>query len=168
MIEATAFKSPIGRVTVGTHEDRLCALAFGAAWATVARSLERRFRDADIRSSKADPLSLGGRVEDYFEGDLQAFDDVTLEVPGTPFQQRVWNALREVAAGETVTYSDVARRVGSAAAVRAVGSASGANAVCIVIPCHRMLRSDGSVGGYGGGLDRKTWLLEHERRYRET
>ena len=166
MIEATGFGSPIGRVTVAAREGKLCGLAFEEAWSQVARRLERRYPGDEVRSSKGDPLSIGSAVSDYFDGDLSAFGSIDLDVAGTSFQQRVWSALQDVGAGETVTYAEVARRVGSAAAVRAVGSASGANPVCIVIPCHRMLRSDGTVGGYAGGLDRKTWLLEHERRHR--
>ena len=166
MIEATGFRSPIGRVTAATRGGRLCGLAFEEAWDKVAGSLHRRFGGEEIRVTRADPLSLGDALSGYFDGDLSAFDGLELDVPGTAFQRRVWAALKDVAAGETVTYTEVARRVGSASAVRAVGSASGANAVCIVIPCHRMLRSDGSVGGYAGGLDRKTWLLEHERKHR--
>jgi len=82
---------------------------------------------------------------------------------GTPFQRAVWAALRRIPPGTTCSYTDLARAVGAPTAVRAVGTANGANPVAVVIPCHRVVRSDGSLGGYGGGLDRKRWLLEHEK-----
>ena len=81
---------------------------------------------------------------------------------GTPFQKRVWEALRTVPAGKTASYAELAVRVGSPAAVRAVGAANGANPVAIVVPCHRIIGSNGTLTGYGGGLERKTWLLRHE------
>ncbi|MBW7935431.1 MAG: methylated-DNA--[protein]-cysteine S-methyltransferase, partial [Gemmatimonadaceae bacterium] len=81
---------------------------------------------------------------------------------GTAFQQRVWKALREVPFGKTASYGDIARRIGNPKGVRAVGLANGRNPISIVVPCHRVIGSDGSLTGYGGGLDRKQWLLRHE------
>jgi methylated-DNA-[protein]-cysteine S-methyltransferase len=83
---------------------------------------------------------------------------------GTPFQQRVWRALRMVRAGHTASYSEIARIIGAPAAVRAVGAANGANPVAVVVPCHRIIGSNGTLTGYGGGLRRKEWLLRHEGR----
>ena len=81
---------------------------------------------------------------------------------GTPFQKRVWDALRQVPAGKTATYAEIAVLIGSPAAVRAVGAANGANPVAVVVPCHRIIGSNGTLTGYGGGLKRKEWLLRHE------
>jgi len=98
----------------------------------------------------------------YFGGDLAALDDIDTATRGTGFQQRVWAALRRIPVGETASYADIAAEVGSPRAVRAVGRANATNPTGIVVPCHRVVRSDGTLGGYGGGLDRKRWLLRHE------
>jgi methylated-DNA-[protein]-cysteine S-methyltransferase len=87
---------------------------------------------------------------------------VAVELNGTAFQKEVWTALRRISAGTTISYSTLAARIGQKAAVRAVGAANGANPVAIVVPCHRVIGADGSLTGYGGGLDRKRWLLAHE------
>jgi len=101
-------------------------------------------------------------VKDYFEGDLHALDQVAVEPEGTTFQRRVWQALREIPPGETRSYREIARQLGTHP--RAVGSANGANPVCIAIPCHRVIGADGKLSGYAWGEDRKRWLLAHERR----
>jgi methylated-DNA-[protein]-cysteine S-methyltransferase len=102
------------------------------------------------------------RVRDYLGGDLDALAPVVVETGGTPFQRSVWTALRDIPPGTTVSYRELARTIGSPAAVRAVGAANGANPISIVIPCHRVIGSDGSLTGYAGGMERKRWLLEHE------
>lgn len=121
--------------------------------------------------SKPDrPLGKPARLDDepfrtvrrqltaYFDGELTEFD-VPLNLAGTPFQRRVWEELRRIPYGTTISYAELARRVGNPAAARAVGSANGKNPVSIIVPCHRVIASDGSLGGYGGGLDRKERLL---------
>jgi methylated-DNA-[protein]-cysteine S-methyltransferase len=125
--------------------------------------LERRYgagafdlRPAPARSAAASALAS------YFEGDLSAIEGLPVEAVGTPFQRAVWAALRSIPCGSTLSYADVARRIGRPAAVRAVGLANHANPVGIVVPCHRVIGKDGRLTGYGGGLDRKRWLLEHE------
>jgi methylated-DNA-[protein]-cysteine S-methyltransferase len=109
-----------------------------------------------------DPGGAVGVLDRYFAGDLRSLDEIEVEVHGTSFQRDVWMGLRTVAAGTTLSYSELARRVGVPAAVRAVGAANGANPVAVVLPCHRIIGSNGSLTGYGGGLDRKRWLLGHE------
>ena len=104
-------------------------------------------------------------LQGYFEGELSALDGIPLELRGTPFQRAVWQAIREIPAGRTASYRDIARAVGRPAAARAVGTATGLNPAGIAVPCHRVVRSDGSLGGYGGGLDRKQWFLDHERAH---
>jgi methylated-DNA-[protein]-cysteine S-methyltransferase len=101
------------------------------------------------------------QLDAYFAGELEAFD-LPLAPHGTPFQQRVWDELVRIAFGETISYSELARRLGDPKLVRAVGLANGRNPIAIVIPCHRVIGADGSLVGYGGGLDRKRWLLDHE------
>ena len=98
----------------------------------------------------------------YFRGDVAAIDALPVKTNGTAFQERVWRALRRVPGGKTITYTELARRAGRPDAVRAAGTANGQNPVSIVVPCHRVIGSDGSLTGYGGGLARKRWLLAHE------
>jgi len=101
-------------------------------------------------------------VGKYFAGDLKAIDKIKVETNGTAFQKKVWAALRKVPAGKTTTYAAIAKKVGAPSAVRAVGAANGANPIGVVIPCHRMIGTNGTLTGYGGGLHRKQWLLVHE------
>lgn len=98
----------------------------------------------------------------YFAGDLSAIEALDVATGGTPFQRSVWAALREIPAGQTISYGKLATQIGRAKAVRAVGLANGSNPVGIVVPCHRVIGADNSLTGYGGGLERKLWLLRHE------
>lgn len=98
----------------------------------------------------------------YLDGDVNALDDVAVEQAGGPFSQDAWRAMREIPAGQTWSYRDVAAKAGKPDAVRAAGTACGRNRVAPFVPCHRVVRSDGSLGGYGFGLDVKRWLLGHE------
>jgi methylated-DNA-[protein]-cysteine S-methyltransferase len=108
------------------------------------------------------PAHLKTALDAYFAGDAHAIDGLACETAGTPFQRKVWAALREIPAGETRSYAELAARIGHPTAVRAVGLANGANPIGLVVPCHRVIGADGSLTGYGGGLPRKQWLLEHE------
>ncbi|MFO0889947.1 MAG: methylated-DNA--[protein]-cysteine S-methyltransferase [Isosphaeraceae bacterium] len=101
------------------------------------------------------------QLEAYFEGESVTFD-LPLGLGGTAFQRRVWQALCAIPYGVAISYAELARRIGQPGASRAVGSANGRNPVAIIVPCHRVIGADGGLGGYGGGLDRKRWLLEHE------
>lgn len=100
-------------------------------------------------------------LREYFAGGRRQFD-VALHTPSTPFQAAVWAALQQIPYGETVSYREQAERIGKPTAVRAVANANGQNRVSVIIPCHRVIGADGSLTGYGGGLQRKQWLLEHE------
>jgi methylated-DNA-[protein]-cysteine S-methyltransferase len=102
------------------------------------------------------------RIEAYFGGDLATLDALNVATAGTPFQRKVWTALRSIPAGETVTYGELAARIECASAVRAVGAANGSNPIGIVVPCHRVIGANKSLTGYGGGIERKRWLLQHE------
>jgi methylated-DNA-[protein]-cysteine S-methyltransferase len=101
-------------------------------------------------------------LQDYFSGDLRAIDELRVRTEGTEFQRQVWKTLRTIPPGTTVTYGQLAARLRRPNAVRAVGTANGANPIPIVVPCHRVIGADGSLTGYGSGLERKRWLLEHE------
>jgi len=121
------------------------------------------WRPASSSSGRAVDVLADARrqLDAYFAGELTGFV-IPLAPAGTPFQQRVWAALRGIAFGETVSYSEIARRIGAPDAVRAVGAANGRNPLSIVVPCHRVIGSDGALTGFGGGIERKRWLLAHE------
>jgi methylated-DNA-[protein]-cysteine S-methyltransferase len=125
--------------------------------------LLRRYYGASNLDTGAAPQAVKDLVSRYFDGDFHALDDVRWATAGTPFQRSVWAALTTIPAGETLSYGGLAERIGKPKAVRAVGLAIGANPVAIIVPCHRVIGADGSLTGYGGGLPRKQWLLDHER-----
>ncbi len=155
--------TPIGPLRLVAKDEALCAVGFLDRWDGLQECLERRFGDVKLHRER-DPNGASARLEAYFAGELKALDSVRVDAGGTPFQRKVWAELRRIGVGRTASYSEVARSVGSPAAVRAVGAANGANPVSIVVPCHRVVRADGSLCGYGGGINRKRWLLQHEAR----
>ncbi len=150
--------TPVGPLRVAERCGRVVVLAFADHFDRVAEPVRRRFPGP---WEEGHPAALGPLAR-YVAGELDALDEIEVDVAGTPFRERVWDALRHIPAGETRSYGDIARASGADAAVRAVGSANGANPVWVVVPCHRVVRSDGSLGGYGGGVERKAWLLAHE------
>jgi methylated-DNA-[protein]-cysteine S-methyltransferase len=103
-------------------------------------------------------------IRSYFAGDLSAIDKLPVKTAGTPFQREVWHALRKISCGTTISYGQLAKQINRPAAVRAVGLANGSNPIGVIVPCHRVIGSNGLLTGYGGGLERKRWLLEHEKR----
>jgi methylated-DNA-[protein]-cysteine S-methyltransferase len=155
--------TPLGQALVLT--DRKGVLrAF--EWLDCADRLARLLRlhyGADYEITEGMRLSKASLlIGKYFDGDLKAIDKITVETNGTPFQKKVWAALRKVPPGKTITYTAMAKKVGAPSAVRAVGAANGANPISLVIPCHRMIGTSGKLTGYAGGLHRKKYLLEHE------
>lgn len=165
-LQRSSVPSPIGTIVLITRgagpETSLCALGFEDLASELLPEVARRFGGAPLERVAA-PGALGARLASYFDGDLGALDDIVVEAPGTPFQARVWAALRAIAPGVTTSYSALAAAVGAPRAVRAVGSANAQNLVPLVVPCHRVIGRDGSLTGYAGGLARKEWLLAHER-----
>jgi len=142
---------------------RLCALEWVDHDERMQRFLRLRFGTGGYRLHPMERASRAARaVTAYFEGELEALDSLETAARGTDFQRTVWDALRTIPVGTTISYGTLAARIGKASAVRAVGLANGANPIALVVPCHRVIGADGSLTGYGGGLDRKRWLLAHE------
>ncbi|MFH1866190.1 MAG: methylated-DNA--[protein]-cysteine S-methyltransferase [Candidatus Eisenbacteria bacterium] len=142
------YESPIGLIEIGGTSEGITSLSFveerrpGAATNDVCEEAVRQ-------------------ISEYFAGSRQAFD-LPITLRGTEFQREVWRGLRSITYGQTVSYGDLARAIGKPSAVRAVGAANGDNPISIIVPCHRVIGSDGGLTGYGGGLERKEWLLRHE------
>lgn len=142
--------TPVGPLTVVTGPGGLLAVRFASA------------AEPSEGAAPSGHVEIRARLAAYFEGDLQAIETIAVAPAGTAFQLQVWHALREIRAGATWSYSQLAARIGRPAAIRAVGAANGANPIPIVLPCHRVIGSNGRLVGYGGGLERKQWLLAHE------
>ncbi len=161
--------TPIGTLVVMTDErGRLRAIDWTDHDDRMRRLLARHYGSDHMTVVPASQLSEpASAIAEYFEGGLHAIDSLPTATEGTPFQKRVWQALREIPTGQTVSYGELARHIGQPTAVRAVGLANGANPIGIVVPCHRVIGANGSLTGYGGGLDRKRWLLNHEKRATE-
>jgi methylated-DNA-[protein]-cysteine S-methyltransferase len=150
----TTFDSPIGE---------LLAVGDGCALHGLYMQQGRTATAARQDWQRADEAfqQVRGQLDDYFAGRRHSFD-LPLALAGSPFQQRVWRALQDIPYGETTSYGEVARRIGVPSAPRAVGVANGQNPVAVIVPCHRVIGADGSLTGYGGGLERKRLLLELE------
>jgi len=155
---------PAGVAVLMTDEaGRVRVLDFEDYEPRMQRLLRRHYGEDGwtVRAATA-PTPARKALAAYFAGDLTAIDDLETETAGTPFQRAIWKALRDIPAGETASYRDLAARIGKPAAVRAAGAANGANPIGIIVPCHRVIGADGGLTGYGGGLPRKRWLLGHE------
>jgi methylated-DNA-[protein]-cysteine S-methyltransferase len=152
------FDTPVGEFLLITDE---------AGALRAANWTDREYRMAPalkgaMLSDRTTPSPGRLALEAYFAGDLHAIDDLVVETGGTAFQRQVWTTLRIIPLGETITYRGLAQTIGRPSAIRAAGLANGTNPVSVVVPCHRVIGSNGSLTGYGGGLSRKHWLLEHE------
>ncbi len=149
------YNSPLGYMEIIASDDALVAVKYG------------------YDNSKDNPItnhiisSCISQFNEYFAGTRQIFD-ITLNPSGTDFQKLVWHELIKIPYGETISYRELSRRLSNEKAIRAVGAANGKNPISIIIPCHRVIGADGSLTGYGGGLWRKKWLLEHEDKYSKT
>ncbi len=154
-------ESPIGTVTIVADGECLCALDFDDHGARMELLLRKRYGTFRLAEAN-DPLGFSSRIRAYLSGDLASIEDLPVQLGGTPFQRRVWSALRAIPAGTTSTYGAIAALLGQPKASRAVGLANSLNPVAIVVPCHRVVGANRTLTGYAGGLDRKHWLLEHE------
>lgn len=161
MIRIATIETPIGDLTLAARDRRVCLLHFGASDPIVRGALRRWYPDEPVELH-ADAAGARACLHAYFDGTLDALDTISVELNGTPFQKRVWEHLRSIRAGTTAAYADVARAISAPSAIRAVGAANGANPIAVIVPCHRVIGTNGTLTGYGGGLDRKRWLLEHE------
>jgi methylated-DNA-[protein]-cysteine S-methyltransferase len=156
-IHATTVPTPVGTLALVARDDVLIAAGFGEI-----EEMTARLDDGPVR--RATNLGrLSTAVAAYFDGDLHALDDLPVSQPGGAFHQAAWKIMREVSPGETITYAELADRAGNPAAVRAAGSACARNLIAPIVPCHRIVRTGGALGGYYYGLPTKAWLLAHER-----
>jgi methylated-DNA-[protein]-cysteine S-methyltransferase len=161
ILHQSVMASPIGRLILVARGDTLVAVVFEEGEEEMRRWLARRFGETRLEEHP-DPAGAASALRAYFNGKLEALDRVKVDTGGTEFQQAVWKELRRIPAGSTASYAELAARVGRPSAVRAVGAANGSNPIPVILPCHRVIASDGTLCGYGGGLDRKEWLLAHE------
>ena len=160
-IDLATLPTPLGAVHLAAHPGGVLVCEFDEGAVPLLTRLRDQWPQASFGQggSAAAPLV---QLERYFDGALDALDGIAVDPQGTGFQKKVWAELRRIPAGATWSYLELARRVSTAGAVRAVGSANARNPVGIVIPCHRVIASDGTLCGYAGGLARKAWLLGHE------
>jgi methylated-DNA-[protein]-cysteine S-methyltransferase len=149
---------------VADHGGNLRALEWLDDEAEMRRRLQHQYGKNGFALEPArNPSGLTDALQRYFAGELAAIDALPVKTAGTQFQREVWRALRSIPCGSTISYSQLAARIGRPAAVRAVGLANGSNPIAVVVPCHRVIGANGSLTGYGGGIERKRWLLEHEK-----
>jgi methylated-DNA-[protein]-cysteine S-methyltransferase len=163
VVLATVMDTPIGPLSLLARDGRLIAGGFTTDPAEMHARLALPLRALPLQTTGPAELPwLAKPVAAYFDGDLAALDAIPVSQPGSPSRQRLWAALRGVPPGRTVSYTQLAAQGGNPRAPRAAGAACAYNLIAPVVPCHRALRSDGTLGGYYYGLDRKRWLLRHE------
>jgi methylated-DNA-[protein]-cysteine S-methyltransferase len=156
--------SPVGLLTLAWDDAALRALDYDGFDTRFHTLLGSHYGKYQLKDAHV-PAEYRNTLEAYFAGDLTAIERVPVRSGGTPFQQQIWAALRTIPAGTTMSYGQLAEKIGRPGACRAVGRANGTNPIGIVVPCHRVIGADGSLTGYGGGMDRKRWLLEHEQAH---
>jgi methylated-DNA-[protein]-cysteine S-methyltransferase len=157
-------ETPIGEMLlVADRDGNLRAVDWTDYEGRMMRILRLHYGDGGFQiNPMRNPHGLADAMNRYFSGDLGVIDKLPVATAGTSFQRDVWQALRTIRCGEPISYAQLAERIGRPKAVRAVGLANGANPVGVVVPCHRVIGANGSLTGYGGGIERKRWLLEHE------
>jgi methylated-DNA-[protein]-cysteine S-methyltransferase len=163
--------TPLGEMLALDSGEGLCALEFTGPAMRLPRldaRLRRWFPPHEIADRDTPTIArVRAWLAGYFAGaDTMSAGELALDMRGAPFERQVWSALRQIPPGETRSYGAIAAALGSPGASRAVGAANGANPIAIVVPCHRVIGASGTLTGYGGGLERKIWLLDHERRWR--
>jgi methylated-DNA-[protein]-cysteine S-methyltransferase len=159
--------TPIGQlIYICDSEGALRMVDWSDHEARALRLLDIHYgKDGYTCAKQRDPFGLTTRLASYFAGHIHAIDEIPTTTAGTVFQREVWRALRAIPAAQTISYGQLAQRIGRPRAVRAVGLANGSNPIGVVVPCHRVIGANGSLTGYGGGLHRKEWLLAHERAH---
>jgi methylated-DNA-[protein]-cysteine S-methyltransferase len=157
--------SPVSELLLVTDDAGvLRALEFSAYESRLHRLLRLHYGDYTLEDGAA-PASITQALEAYFAGMIDALDDISVATGGTSFQREVWNTLRTILPGTTMSYGQLALKIGRPGASRAVGAANSVNPIAIVVPCHRVIGANGKLTGYAGGLSHKRWLLDHERRF---
>jgi AraC family transcriptional regulator, regulatory protein of adaptative response / methylated-DNA-[protein]-cysteine methyltransferase len=166
MIKIIKIETPLGEMIAGAVDDGICLLEFGdrRMLNIEYKDLERYLTTTIIESENTHLVTIRKQLEEYFQGTRKEFS-VPLVTPGTFFQQAVWKELMNIPYGTTRTYQQQSIALHKPESIRAVASANGMNRISIVIPCHRVIGYDGRLTGYGGGLKRKKWLLDHEKKY---
>lgn len=166
MIKLTKIETPLGEMTAGASRDGICLLEFSdrEILNSEFEELTALFNTSVEPGENRHLKRLKNQLKEYFRGKRKEFS-VPLVIKGTEFQQAVWKELQKIPYGLTRSYLEQARSLNNPGSVRAVANANGTNRIAIVIPCHRVIGSDGSLTGYGGGLERKRWLLDHEKKY---
>jgi methylated-DNA-[protein]-cysteine S-methyltransferase len=164
-LQLSKVPTPLGLMLVVTDDQgRLRALDWENYADRMHRLIARIYGKHGVRLVDGDGKgAVFDKLAAFFTGDVHAIDDIPVETGGTPFQRDVWAALRDIPAGETRSYGQLAKAIGRPDAIRAAGLAIGSNPIGVVVPCHRVIGADGSLTGYAGGLERKAWLLDHER-----
>lgn len=157
-IATTTVSTPVGPLALLVHDDVLVAAGF-----TPAEEQYTRLRTTTPLRKVSALGDFASALSSYVDGDVTAIDPLPVDQPGGPFRQAAWKMMREVPAGETITYAELATRVGNPKAIRAAGTACAMNLIAPVVPCHRIVRTGGALGGYYYGLPVKDWLLAHER-----
>ena len=166
MIKTTKIETPLGEMIAGATEEGICLLEFNdrkilpAEYKDLIRLLNTTFEEGENKHLKV----LRKQLKEYFDGERKEFT-IPLVTPGTSFQQAIWKELQNIHYGSTMSYLEQSLALNQPDAIRAVANANGKNRIAIVIPCHRVVGSDGRLTGYGGGLKRKKWLLDHEKKY---
>lgn len=160
MLSRATLKTPIGTLYLISHDHLLLASGF-SNFKELTSQLDHEDLEQGITEAKRLPI-ISDLLEDYFSGDLKALDGISVRQPGEKFSQSAWKAMRKVAPGKTISYGELAKRSGSADAVRAAGSACARNLIALVVPCHRIVKTGGALGNYAYGLNVKEWLLRHE------
>ena len=163
-LSVESWSSPLGRLTwCSTPDGALCGLAFEHRLNSLWSFLEKRFESVERRECRQPEVR--DSMQRYFDGEIEAIDTLRVDTGGSEFQRSVWEQLRLVRGGMTASYSDLAQTLGKPTGFRAVATANATNPVAIVVPCHRIIHADGGISGYGGGVDKKRWLLEHEAEH---
>jgi methylated-DNA-[protein]-cysteine S-methyltransferase len=160
-LQIDRIESPLGTILLVTDETSLCALDFVGYEARMMGLLQKRYSSIELLETK-DPQGFSSKVRAYLAGNYGSLDDISVNAGGTDFQQLVWQGLRSIPVGTTLSYGELATKLGKPTAARAVGMANSLNPIAIVVPCHRVIGAKAKLTGYAGGLERKQWLLQHE------
>jgi len=160
VLSKTSFKTPIGNLYLIADQQILLAAGFIGFDDLIPR-LSPTDSVREIEQVNEIPV-ISELISDYFSGDISSLNSIKVRQPGAPFYQSVWKEMRKIPVGKTWSYSDLAKRAGSAGAVRAVGTACSTNLIAAIVPCHRIVKSGGSLGNYAYGVEVKEWLLKHE------